>query len=921
MFKFPIQHNFIIPTYDSDDYLLITKKIDNIDQLFYYLYLSCISLPDEGNVYPYYFSFRENKKYLINNDEEYFIMNVEGEFVINTKFIGNNFEVTIPGGVYKLIVYSPDVTSVIVNGNDLFENDNVITTLDELVFGRSLLNPKSKIFININDLIPHQETIHFKTKEDTTFYFYIHLDKQNFVKWYRTKKYLPEQNRIQIFNYGDYIEYPITPTISNAEIKKYAILDNNVKDIKNIIYMRYYNKFNITNHNQLLNYRSTLLDFLYNPYGDFIYAYYFENPIMFDITINPDNFKVLYNINPVTKELHCRLFISSIKNLTQLYFLRKIPGLKELNFRILTFANKLEPGFSLESQKNLNNYLNITRDINFDILVSEDDFVCTRFRGLDSIRVPLPKCSNTYCPVIQILINYKDRNYENTYLVCDLTIDYKLLLDTILTSNDDLSLWNTLSIEQKSKFLIDTFLISNQPNYISYSRRCLLPLNHYYHFNNKIVAYLETFEEEDFEIDIPYDVEEIIFFKEDDSDYKVDLTFKSNFTSHSYQVTNSSPIKESISNLGKIIYTKYIINRFDHNYEFDLLKNQRLDSYFQEYYTNNQIPSVYKINKIDNNTFEYTDSNFFRIKNPLYNELYSTLYIKNHNKNNFKIFIKKEEYHERVIRGNRYYKPVNLNNYSEIYLHGCNKINCEIERDTTTVVSNSNDKKVYLNDIQLIDYNPNNDITIFQNYMDEFDLVCIKRNELYIDIKIDKKYKDIFSKIKCVYENQIMDIIEFYKIVDKYNTFNLNLVYDSNYFVIPLRGNINQVVTISSVSKDTNVIICNHPFKVMCDESKLFNIEFEPVYYKHPYLFIGKLTQDLVFDVRDNNDLDLYIAVYKNIADLKFTYQYNLKYEKPSPPKPSIIKSSKYKKISNILNTLYDTTSILQNLGYILDRI
>ncbi len=932
MFKFPFTHQFIIPTSNDDNYLLLTKEIKDIQQLYYYLYLSCISLPNEGSTYPYYYSFRENKKYIINNDPETFIYNVEGEFVINANFTSDNFELLLPGGVYKLKTYVPDIKSVVVNGGDTLINNNSIETIDDLYYGRNMQTPKSKMIIDMhNVLIDKSIEIHFKPSTTVKFYFYIHIDKQKFVKWYRNRKYFND-DRLSIFDYGSYIEQPnpinidSTTTVTNADIKKYVNLDNQVIQFDNVKLMRYYNKINVTNNKQLLNYRSNLLDFLFNPYGDFIYSYYFDNLLINQEAIKLDYLKSLYNLDNSTGKLHVRLFISSIYNLTQLYLLRKIPGLEQLDFRILSF-NKLKNlspvTYSFENLKEYNNYLNVTKDVNFDIIITEEDFVCNRFKEMNSIRVPIPQCSNTYCPIIEIGVNYKDKKFNNTYLICDLTIDFNILLNSILISNGNLELWNTNSIEQKSNFLIDSFFINKSPTLYPKEKTInILPTNYYHHFNLKEVMYLEPYNLHTFKLDLSKDVSEVIFLKEDLDDYDILINQISYIDNVDYEISNTTEHQDSIENLGKILYTKYVLfskeQRNQFNYEFDLLNNQKISDYLQEYYSTNPIPDVYNT-QIDNNKIIYTDSNFFIFKNKFHNQLPSSINVLNEHKSRFKLLIKRDKHNHKPFKTK---PPIVFDTTSlfdnSFYLHGCNKMNCDIKRNTTKSIDNSN--KVYFNNIEILDYRENNYVNMFQNYMDNSDLVCINKDRLYCDIKLDNNYKDIFYKIKCQYQNQLLDIEDFYKVVDKKQPFTLNFNIP-NKFTLPLKGNLNQIVTISSSSKNTNIILTNHPFHIDIDEELLYNIDFENIYFKYPYLYIGKLTDDLIFDIRNNDDLNLYIAIYSNPQDLVINYTYNLLYEKPKLPNLPIVKSPRYKRLSHILKTINDTTSTMQNLSYIMQRI
>jgi len=912
MIKLPFNHSFIVPSKGIQSNILIQKVIDNIEQLYYYLYLSAISLPNEGIANPYYYSFRENKKYQINSStpkEFDYIYNTGEQFIIVTKYIKKELiKLKLIPGISRFVMYVPEHSTITIN-NSNNTISNSINTIQNLKIGGKINTQKSHRLININEQLSTELELTIESSPVTDIYMYIHIDKYLFVKWMRERTNTYIDKTVSIYDYGSYVQNNCTAsikptqTITNCDIKKVATFDQTVSNINTMFPMRYNNEIQIPDATILLSLNQTLLSYSQNPFGDYIYNYYFSNPFIDNKSIPINLFSKMYFADIQNNTIYSRIIISPVSSLKNIYFLRKIPGLKSLKFNILQFPTK---------HIDFSNFINISDITNYDVFVTEEDYMCNRFKRPGYTEVEIPKCSITYCPILKINPIYKSSLKNNIYFVCNLEIDANILIHAINISNSNFDLWNVKSATQSTKFLIDEFFISPLqdpiPTPIIHS---LLSDSHYFNFNNNEGVLLNNFNFNKYYLHLTKDVNQVVFFKYNRDNYNLSIT-------HDYNesiITNDT--SQHFDNIADIIYSKYMFmskeEKNNYDYKFDIVNGQLLKTYFTEYYSTREIPSEYNID-VTTNTFK--DSNFVIYKNPYYNIKDSNMLVSS--LTNFNIYVKRDnKNHKRII--NKYKTGLSLpTEYKKplinLYLHGFNKLNCNVVYDSSLAFPIS--KYCYYNDT-LIKKNTSNSIAVYKAYDITPNRYILPINTKYkfVEMNINPDYDNLFEKIKV---NNFIDIEDFYKVVNKQQPFTLDFIKNQISYKLPLHGNLNQIVSFSSSSKSTNIIISKLPFKLECDINHLINVDFMNIFMRYS-IYIGKLVNPVYYDVRNNDDLTLYFIVFKNLNDLQINFTYNQLIPNQPNLKPSVLLRPKFKRFHFLLNRLYGNGTHLNTLGHILN--
>ncbi|MEM4385290.1 MAG: hypothetical protein QXD03_01945 [Candidatus Anstonellales archaeon] len=204
-----------------------------------------------------------------------------------------------------------------------------------------------------------------------------------------------------------------------------------------------------------------------------------------------------------------------------------------------------------------------------------------------------------------------------------------------------------------------------------------------------------------------------------------------------------------------------------------------------------------------------------------------------------------------------------------LYLHGCNHAVASLSK-----VSDFNRDYVYFNNEEIFHFDTFNSINMFNKNKISSELVCIKRNKIYSHFLLSEEYCNLFESPKIKYNNQFVSQIDFFKLINKHN--RNEIIMDKVYskFFIVLKGTYNQQITFYSESKDTDIFVTLLPHKLVIDESMLYNIDFEDLYFKYPYAWLGKLNRPLKFFATDNNDMKIYMSIYKNPQDLRIVTEY-----------------------------------------------
>ncbi|MEM4385646.1 MAG: hypothetical protein QXD03_03770 [Candidatus Anstonellales archaeon] len=231
-----------------------------------------------------------------------------------------------------------------------------------------------------------------------------------------------------------------------------------------------------------------------------------------------------------------------------------------------------------------------------------------------------------------------------------------------------------------------------------------------------------------------------------------------------------------------------------------------------------------------------------------------------------------------------------------LYLHGCNYAVVSLSK--SDIDSNIDNDYVYLNNEEIFIYDDRNSINIFNKNKLSSDLVCIKSGKIYSQFLLSNEYSDDFYSPKIKFENQFISQVDFFKLINKYN--RNSVIMDSNYnkFFITLKGTYNQKIIFYSISNDTDVFVTLIPHRLVIDERLLYDIDFDDLYFKYPYAWIGKLNRPLTFFATDNNDISIYMSIYKKPEDLRI----EIEYYKPKSD-VNIVPTSKieYQIIKNIL--------------------
>lgn len=466
-----IKVEFTVPS--SDGVYKAVKTITSEDQFYYYLYLSSIKMPDEGIPDIYYFTFREKRKYEFN-ENDYMVCN-EFEYVFFYKFVGDVIEFSIIPGTISIMLYSEsEFSSVVINGND---SNHIKTTIDNIAYLDSGCKfSGSNLIMNIRSIVQdhYQVIMHFD--REVTLDLFVRLDKAHFVNLYERWAFYNNQN-VEIYNYGGYIERKIDDNKKNIVFRKFASLDAEY-EIVDLKPSRHYNSIN-SDPSSILFRNAKLSYFTQNPYN-------FERFKHLFIGVNPyyrvDNY--IYDYNHINDTIKFVFVISKISNLRTVYLFRKIPGLRSIKFYVKYLGREWTGDFdSIKtlSHPNFNMY-----NLNMDIMVVEEDFIYQRFIREDHIYFPVPESSNTVIPILLFCINYKDVKYFESYLFCELEIDYDVLMRTI-DCFGDVKLWED-SYTQKCIFLTDSMIVTDSPVY--YNKTGIVDISK---FGDYINTYLTIF--------------------------------------------------------------------------------------------------------------------------------------------------------------------------------------------------------------------------------------------------------------------------------------------------------------------------------------------------------------------------------------------------------------------------------------------
>lgn len=527
--------HFKVPVTNSTS-LQVSKNIDSCDKLLYYLYLSSIALPDEGDINFHYFSFREKKEYKLNDNFK--IIMYESEFLFVYDIDRNNFELELPGGIYILKCHTTQDEDIIINGNDLIYTDKTIDTYYKLENGVTFKCSQNHMLININEIRPNSIDLHFysQSTDNLNLKLIAHIDKKYFVNWYETNIL----NDIIYYNTMYPVECNMDDIAISIDAKNcFAVSEN--ANIIDVHLSRYYNPQIIYDNNVKLLPDKTLLDVFYNYLEDKIYLHFFEKPI-----IRSDFFDYVYNIN----DLQCVNFlnvIGKVDDLSPIYFLRRIPGLKYLKY-FIAYTGECNPTENLLYLNYLNRFNHYF--INFDIMTIQDDFVCTRFRKKDCINTIVPIVSNVYLPIISITINYNDARYSNSYLFFELEFDVFHYIFSILSAEvTNFSLWDN-NIEQSAKFLINSMSYSESPIYKLYDQINLFPKKIHKYFQNFV--YFKTCRLDEFIIDLPEWTSSLVLLKKSADNYNISI--------NDIEYNNETEQCISHDKFPTLLYTSYMLS-------------------------------------------------------------------------------------------------------------------------------------------------------------------------------------------------------------------------------------------------------------------------------------------------------------------------------------------------------------------------
>lgn len=445
--------DFMVPSTDGN--FILTKQIPSWDHFYFYLYLSSIILPDDGNPDPHFYIFRENKEYKLNDNIT--MTAFEKEYLFECHFVTKTLSIDIPIGTYQLKVYTPErYESAIISG-DMFSKKltDPIKTSTELLTGGRFDSQGPYLLVNINEVFNETEELLILFDRDISVDVWIKVDKEWFVNLYEKTKNL-DRRHIECYNYGSYNKIDVSDSHEFAFIKKNAIFENDCE----ILYpnlMRYNNPVMITDRKYLIGDGLKLSDIALHPYLTEIGKYYLDSP-----SPPPSYYDKIYKLD---KNILKRVFyISRIDKMEPVYFFRKIPGLKRISFKVY-----IAPEFdgSVKSLRYLDSDPIDIERLNFDIMAIEDDYVYPRFIRKQSIDFDVPPSSNTVMPMLSFSKNYKDMPVKEMSLFMELIIDYDVLIKTIL-SFGDVSLWDDI-ISQSIKFLFNGMTYSNSPYYFSTS--------------------------------------------------------------------------------------------------------------------------------------------------------------------------------------------------------------------------------------------------------------------------------------------------------------------------------------------------------------------------------------------------------------------------------------------------------------------
>jgi len=227
----------------------------------------------------------------------------------------------------------------------------------------------------------------------------------------------------------------------------------------------------------------------------------------------------------------------------------------------------------------------------------------------------------------------------------------------------------------------------------------------------------------------------------------------------------------------------------------------------------------------------------------------------------------------------------------EIFLHGCNKINC-------TILNNNPDSFIKFNNQTLPYLTQNTAVNLLKLNRVTEDLLCINYPSLFSTYRLDTKYIDIFKKPKVRYGEQYLDFKSYLKLIDKQSINELEFEEIPDKLQLSIKGAYNQIIEFYSLHNNTNVIISTVPHKLEVDDEVLFNTDFVDIYYHYPYIWVGKLSEPISFDVRD--DLTLFISIYSNPQNFRVKLYYNKLYP-TIPVRTYPLQNSKFNSIKKII--------------------
>lgn len=532
-FSVPIANNI---------YFRIEKDIETFSQLLYYLYLSSITLPDNGDIYPYYYTFREKREYQINDNLKINMFEKEFVFVYDLENF-NNDEICLPGGVYILKIYClTDNAEIIINGNDLFEISKTIIDYYLLENGITINTDNVYLLANISEIRMKSLNIHFYSRNKSLDLKIIaHIDKQSFIRWFENYS-ITSDEELEVYTNTICVTYEIDNIAKSIDAKNNLIVSNQAELI-DVHLSRYYNPQIIYDDRILLLRDKSLFDVFYNYLDGLVFTYYFSRPYLnnIDQPLNPRYLNKLYNVDE-TKLIHYLFPISAVSELNNIYFMRRIPGLRYIKYILgYTGGSTISSNTYLDYFKPFNQYF-----INYDIVTIQDDILCIRFRREESLDTIIPMVSNVYLPMISILINYQDGRYLDSYLFSEIIFDAYHYIYAIMSSEiTDFRLWDN-SLEQKNKFLINTMSYSDLPIYEIHNVINLFPQKIHDYFNKFV--YFKSLRLDKFQIDVPNWCKYIVFTKSDTNEFNLQI--------NDIEITNPQEIDKDI--LPELLYMSFM---------------------------------------------------------------------------------------------------------------------------------------------------------------------------------------------------------------------------------------------------------------------------------------------------------------------------------------------------------------------------